>query len=1091
MSRIVVGLVLAVCFTALPTFAQNDAPKESLIQSANQFEVLEALIASIDSQLATALPENQNLQLINYQNQLIQTKENVESEVKDFNRLLSLRFLKGLMDVEPEGESIYLSSLGKTKEAFLSEYSFLEQKFQNDPIYQKTAQSLNESLLLLQRAKAGEDISSALSQVQDETQRALIQKIWDEIKQKKQKQEELFHLTGKKEVDWNTYYLSINSGVRVGELLVLDDYYTKVNQVYPKAKKEFAISLLSQVSTSRQKTKIINELSQNQNDISDANLSKTLKLFQAEHENISDPVMAPHRRGFSPLQAQIGGNPTVNPFISQEFLGITAISFGYGAVTVPLICIAGPMEVLLLTSVVTVLQIDDEYYFSQEGLNYERGLGERFLDNLIPVAFGLAGFRGLKAISPALAKLSLFGLSGYLAYHHFKSKEFFQGTFSALIAGMTAYQGIKYVQFLRQPETSQSLPNENNLKIIIRSPPEGEGWEDFGNDTIDTSSWGRPNPFGSPRAPIRTEVPVTTETSTQTSTQTSTYTIPQSKTFSFAKVQEAFPTPELIPFLVGGIEIDPHVLPITQSDLEILTPQESSNLKTYIQKDDTGNITGFFVGEDIETPNDNSFVIYRFSENGQLEGIEIVKDGKSYLPIRPQDRVFFRRNSGTQRNFQLPQNSLGNNSGNLSGSGGGAQKDVGSNQDKDSVKFSDYVGGDSQKIDPLNSPQASSERIIKKGTPEEVEAFLEEEVNKERFHFIPESFFAYFPTPVEAKFSAIILSSTDRELHRLRYRDKKFYVWQRYEEEPGKLVSIHEVLADTRNGYVINTDGDREDDGKAIYVMDEHGEVFILSERQDGKWHHISLLGRVPVYSVGEISLEEGVIQYIDNNSGHYKPGDGSTTQLQTTLYSRYRIEFKGTTDNKSQQIRIQVPIPGSIHETSKLEFSPRLGSGERDNYLMQQIPDEPVEFIFGQLQRILDQFLVPAPEARIIVITPSEYNRSFKGVITMDEINDIAIKENIQRARFKILGVGRGQIRSNGKPEQTFFLVLESEDLLEVRRKVYDLFMKRGGDPQAFDPEHYSPHIRIAYTSQDYYQTENVQKDSSVIFLNIYETWR
>ena len=595
MNQVKLTLILSLFFIGFPLWGNA----QGLISLSRQYVLLTQMDRSIDSKIAFDEDPHQRQKRIAYQS-LLQTRQlEMEQIVLDFERLLALDFIQGLIEIEPESKELYFSLLQMNEETFLATHAALLQKFQSDPAYQNRQDELKKVLGILHRALQGDDISETLLDIEDEAQKELIQKIWDDIKQKKQKQEELFRLTGKKEVDWTFYYRSIAPGVRHGTLMVLDDYFHQVNQVYPEAKKAFIQALLSQISNSKEKNP----------EISDANLSRILNLFKAEHERYEDPIVAPHRRGLSPLQSQIGGNPTVNPFISHEFLGITAISFGYGAVTVPLLLVAGPLDVLLWTSVVTTLQVGDEYLFSKKGFDSQRSVGERFLENIIPVACVLIGFRGLYAFSPALAKITLFSLASYGAVHHFKNEEYFQGAFSALMAAYVAYPtGVRFIQFLRPPPKTLSEPH--NLKIVMRVPPEGEGWEgpeNFGNDAIDTSSWGRPNPFGSPNAPVRTETPTRTETSTQTATtvQTSTLSSPKSHTIIFAKAQETF--------LIGGIEIDPEILPFTIEELHILDPKDSE-LETYIYQNPEGKIIGLHIF--------SKQIAYHFDEDGNLYAIE-------------------------------------------------------------------------------------------------------------------------------------------------------------------------------------------------------------------------------------------------------------------------------------------------------------------------------------------------------------------------------------------------------------------------------------------------------------------------------------
>lgn len=84
-----------------------------------------------------------------------------------------------------------------------------------------------------------------------------------------------------------------------------------------------------------------------------------------------------------------------------------------------------------------------------------------------------------------------------------------------------------------------------------------------------------------------------------------------------------------------------------------------------------------------------------------------------------------------------------------------------------------------------------------------------------------------------------------------------------------------------RNGKLWHPDGRPVDtanmrtffsgSGRAIYVMDLHGEMF-LSQQQLHKIHHSSVLAGEPVGCAGEIQVTNGTITFVNNKSGHYWP---------------------------------------------------------------------------------------------------------------------------------------------------------------------------------------------------------------------------
>jgi uncharacterized Zn-binding protein involved in type VI secretion len=78
------------------------------------------------------------------------------------------------------------------------------------------------------------------------------------------------------------------------------------------------------------------------------------------------------------------------------------------------------------------------------------------------------------------------------------------------------------------------------------------------------------------------------------------------------------------------------------------------------------------------------------------------------------------------------------------------------------------------------------------------------------------------------------------------------------------------------NGNLFDTSDAMTWDGrnKAIYVMDGDGNLYIHKTQILYEIHHSSLGQGKPVAGAGEINVRNGVLQYIDNRSGHYQPSN-------------------------------------------------------------------------------------------------------------------------------------------------------------------------------------------------------------------------
>jgi len=71
---------------------------------------------------------------------------------------------------------------------------------------------------------------------------------------------------------------------------------------------------------------------------------------------------------------------------------------------------------------------------------------------------------------------------------------------------------------------------------------------------------------------------------------------------------------------------------------------------------------------------------------------------------------------------------------------------------------------------------------------------------------------------------------------------------------------------------------------RAIFVMDENGEFYSSFRHDPTKFYHSSFLAGGPVAGSGEWVVVNGVLQYIDNDSGHYVPKEDLHSQVLKRL---------------------------------------------------------------------------------------------------------------------------------------------------------------------------------------------------------------
>lgn len=170
--------------------------------------------------------------------------------------------------------------------------------------------------------------------------------------------------------------------------------------------------------------------------------------------------------------------------------------------------------------------------------------------------------------------------------------------------------------------------------------------------------------------------------------------------------------------------------------------------------------------------------------------------------------------------------------------------------------------------------------------------------------------------------------------------------------------------------------------------------------------------------------------------------------------------------------------ISRSIYDHNKLPFIHHVGKGKYDNFLSMQLSFEPVKKLFNDILKEEKRLFQSRGEAHITVVTPVEFYNSLSSKMTIDEINKIGIKNNIQNSKFEILCLGKGQARIDQKTEENYFIVVSSETLLNIRKEIAELFYRRGGKKTDFNPIHYFPHITVAFTKRDLHESDGVIKN-------------
>jgi 2'-5' RNA ligase len=170
--------------------------------------------------------------------------------------------------------------------------------------------------------------------------------------------------------------------------------------------------------------------------------------------------------------------------------------------------------------------------------------------------------------------------------------------------------------------------------------------------------------------------------------------------------------------------------------------------------------------------------------------------------------------------------------------------------------------------------------------------------------------------------------------------------------------------------------------------------------------------------------------------------------------------------------------LDAKILDGSSVPFIKHHGKGSMDNYLAMNLGYAPMPLLFQQVQEHDGIKLITRGEAHITVITPVEFSNDLQPYgVSIEQVDEIARSSQIQNSAFQIRCLGRGQATVKGKLETTYFLVIKSPALLEIRRKIQELVK---GSPSQFDADKFYSHITVGFTKTDLHEANGVIKDES-----------
>lgn len=172
--------------------------------------------------------------------------------------------------------------------------------------------------------------------------------------------------------------------------------------------------------------------------------------------------------------------------------------------------------------------------------------------------------------------------------------------------------------------------------------------------------------------------------------------------------------------------------------------------------------------------------------------------------------------------------------------------------------------------------------------------------------------------------------------------------------------------------------------------------------------------------------------------------------------------------------------LNNQIKDGSSVKFKTFSKSSQFGSWLQMNLPFDPMNDLLNQVESLEGVRLKSRGEAHITVVTPVEYWDILKEKISMEEINEVARNFQIQNSNFQIECLGRGEAKIKNKLERTYYVVVSSSDLVDLRSQINEMFISRGGNSSAFNPSDFFPHITLGFTKRDLHESDGILKDSA-----------
>lgn len=189
-----------------------------------------------------------------------------------------------------------------------------------------------------------------------------------------------------------------------------------------------------------------------------------------------------------------------------------------------------------------------------------------------------------------------------------------------------------------------------------------------------------------------------------------------------------------------------------------------------------------------------------------------------------------------------------------------------------------------------------------------------------------------------------------------------------------------------------------------------------------------------------------------------YYNADGGTLSRQTTSLT--------TIDTQTQE-RV---ASATYHLNRSIEEQAGAIQNKGSHWAV-SIPFASISELTEQLKSASDLKLKNRGEAHITILTPDDLKLLQLTPEKTSRILSIAQREPFSHVRFNVSCLGGIQTGNRTTDPKVFYIVVDSEDILNFRRKIREELFDNSAcssPDQDFCPDHYFPHITIGFTKSD-----------------------